>query len=278
MSAQGQFSGVSVRVWPALLLMLSMMCSACGSSTGSNKAEVTPTPSQDVLAEPTIDRAFAVEPGARRLAFRCFGRGAPAIILEVGTDSSGLEDFAYEFIRPMAEQHMTCVYDRTGTGSSDPPKEKRRTLDDVVSDFSQLLDAAKVRGPYLLVGSSGGANIVVQYALRHKDQVAGLVLLDISKPIPNLDEEFPGPLGWKNPEHIDWVHAERSQSKIRGPIGDFPVLVVTADAGDSDRKDQSFWLRLSPRARQIVMSGGHDIHEDAPDAVAKEVLSVLEAH
>ena len=248
---------------------------SCGSSTDPDKVKASPTQSQDVLAEPTIDRTFTVEPGARHLAVRCSGRGAPAIILEVGTDSSGLEDFADEFIRPMAEKHMTCVYDRTGTGSSDPPDKKRRSLDDVVSDLSQMLDAAKIRGPYLLVGSSGGANIVVQYAMRHKDKVAGLVLLDIGKPIPNLDEEFPGALGWKNPEHIDWVRAERSQSKIKGPIGDFPVLVVTADDGESDnRKNQSFWLRLSPRARQIVMSGGHDIHEDLPDAVAKEVLSV----
>jgi pimeloyl-ACP methyl ester carboxylesterase len=258
--------------------MLSMMCASCGSGTDQDKGKATPTPSQDVLAVPTIDRTFVVEPGARHLALRCSGRGAPAIILEVGTDSSGLEDFADEFIRPMAEKHMTCVYDRTGTGSSDPPNKKRRSLDDVVSDLSQLLTAAKIRGPYLLVGSSGGANIVVQYAMRHKDNVAGLVLLDISKPIPNLDEEFPGPLGWKNPEHIDWVRAERSQSKIKGPIGDFPVLVVTADQGDSDRKDQSFWLRLSPRARQIVMRGGHDIHEDLPDDVAKEVLSVAGGH
>ena len=197
------------------------------------------------------------------------------IILEVGTDSSGLNNFPDDFVRPMAEKQMTCVYDRSGTGISDPPNQKRRSLDDVVSDLSQVLAAAKVPGPYLLVGSSGGANIVVQYALRHQENVAGLVLLDISKPIPDLDKEFPGKLAWKNPEHIDWVRAERSQSKLKGPIGDFPVLVVTADHGQSDRKDQSFWLRLSPRARQIVMSGGHDIHEDLPAEVAKEVLSVL---
>jgi hypothetical protein len=42
-------------------------------------------------------------------------------------------------------------------------------------------------------------------------------------------------------------------------------------------KDQSAWLRLSSRSRQTTLEGGHDLHEENPDAVVAEIESTLEA-
>jgi pimeloyl-ACP methyl ester carboxylesterase len=246
---------------------------AVEESTGTPTSETSTT--SDVLAEPTIDGTFAVGRDGHPLDLRCFGRGEPVIVLEAGTDSSGFEVFPPSFVRPLAEQHMTCVYERVGTGGSGPPPEPRRTIDDVVNDLDELLHVAAVPEPYLLVGSSGGGNIVVQFAASHADHVAGLVLLDAGAPIADLASEFPGEQAWGGPEHIDWVAAEYAQSRLEMPIGDFPALVITAEGGASDDEDQSYWLDLSPNARQIVMPGGHDLYQETPDAVAEQVLSTL---
>jgi pimeloyl-ACP methyl ester carboxylesterase len=125
----------------------------------------------------------------------------------------------------------------------------------------------------VLVGSSGGGLAAAQFAATYPDQVAGLVLLDVGVPNPDLAEEFPGAMGWRNPEHVDRVDAEHRLSTLAMPVGDFPVLVVVSD--ESDTPDQSFWLDLSPRAEQIVMHGGHDIDEDDPDGVAEQILATV---
>jgi hypothetical protein len=55
-------------------------------------------------------------------------------------------------------------------------------------------------------------------------------------------------VGWRNPEHLDWVDAELRLSTLEMPVGDFPVLIVVSDG--SDTPDQSFWLDLSPLPRR----------------------------
>jgi pimeloyl-ACP methyl ester carboxylesterase len=271
----------------ALLLVVPMLLSlpavtGCATErTGTTPRPATEsmaaeTPAADVIADPTVDGRVAV--GPHRLFIRCFGHGTPTIVLDAGDDSAGLDVFPASFIRPLAEQAMTCVYDREGNGRSDPPSAKRRTIDDLVSDLHGLLAAAQVPEPYLLVGSSGGGLVDVHYAKVHPDQVAGLVLLDSGVPNAHLDREFPGAQGWRNPEHVDWVDAERRLATLRMPIGDFPVLIVQADPGGEDETtDQSYWLALSPRARLRVMPGGHDLYQETPDAVASAVLATIKA-
>ena len=262
-----------------MLLSLSAVTGCATERTGTPSRPVTAsvaavTPAADVIADPTIDGRIAV--GEHQLFFRCFGRGTPAIVLDAGDDSAGLDVFPASFIRPLAEKAMTCVYDREGNGRSDPPSAERRTIDDLVRDLHGLLATAHVPAPYVLVGSSGGGLVDVQYAKVHPDQVAGLVLLDSGVPNPHLDREFPGTQGWRNPEHVDWVDAERRLAALRMPIGDFPVLIVQADPGGADETtDQSYWLGLSPRATLKVMPGGHDLYQEIPDAVASAVLTAV---
>jgi len=275
------------RIVIAFAMLLVSLSAGCGSDKSKSATQTpqspeasssSPSPGVDVMAEATINRRFAIGRDGAELQLSCFGRGGPTLVLEAGNDSSGLDVFPFAFLRPLAEQRMTCVYDRLGTGRSDKPVKPHRTIDDAVSVLHELLNTAAVSKPCVLVGSSGGGNIVVQYGLRHSNDVAGLVLLDVSRPNGHLDEEFPGPLGWRNPEHIDWVAAERQQTHLHMPIGDFPVLIVTAADGQSSKSDQAYWRDLSPRARQIVMQGGHDLYQEYPQQVASEIVSTLANH
>jgi len=79
-----------------------------------------------------------------------------------------------------------------------------------------------------------------------------------------------------NPEHLDWVRSSKMLDKMSMPIGEFPVLVITAtEAGQRGVKNQKYWLALSPQSRQVVLPGGHDLHEEVPDQVAATILEEL---
>ena len=179
----------------------------------------------------------------------------------------------------LAQQTQTtvCTYDRTGFGASDPPSQPRRTVDDATADLNELVDAAGLEPPYLLVGPSGGGLLTVNYADRFPEQVVSVVLLDVPAPVTNLDEEFPGALGWKNPEHLDYVDAERTLALHPPSLGDIPVSVVTATDGASSVEDQSFWLALSTDSQQKSLTGEHDLTSDNQGGVIAEIHAALDA-
>jgi hypothetical protein len=55
------------------------------------------------------------------------------------------------------------------------------------------------------------------------------------------------------------------------------VTVVTADAGQSDKKDPRSWKGLSSTFSQVVLSGGHDIYLDDPHGVVKQIQKTVNA-
>ncbi len=223
-----------------VVLLLVVLSSGCGSDSDSSSVATTPpsatsTESADVSG-PVIDDRFAVGAGYE-LEMRCYGEGSPVIIFEAGTDGSGLEEYA-ALMRPLAERTMVCTYDRPGYGQSDPPSsERRRTLDDTATNLHDLAEAAGLAPPFVLAGASGGGLLVVNYAGRYPDQVAGVVLLDVPAPNKDLDKEMPGAMGWRNPEHLDYVAAERQLALHPPSLGDIPLLVVTATSGQSNAEE-----------------------------------------
>jgi pimeloyl-ACP methyl ester carboxylesterase len=99
----------------------------------------------------------------------------PIVILE-----SGLGETAayWERIRTaVARDTRVCAYDRAGRGWSDPAAASQDGVA-VAADLHVLLDRAGVRGPFVLVGHSSGAQYVRIFAGRYPEAVAGMVLLD----------------------------------------------------------------------------------------------------
>jgi pimeloyl-ACP methyl ester carboxylesterase len=267
-----------VRTFLVVLASLIVLSSGCGSdsepSSVTTSTSASSTESTDVSG-PVIDERFAVGAG-HELAMRCFGQGSPVIILESGSDGSGIEEFAV-LMQPLAKRTMTCTYDRSGAGQSGPPSERRRTLGDAAVDLHDLVNGAGLAEPFVLVGASGGGGLVVHYAGRYPDQVAGVVLLDVPAPTGDLDKEFPGAMGWRNPEHLDYVAADRQLARHPPSLGTIPLRIVTATDGQSNVMDQSFWLDLSSRAEQTTLEGGHDLSSENPAGVVAEIQSTLDA-
>ena len=263
-------------------MALALLVAACGQagapSSQATHPESEPTAtSSSVITTPAVAGSFAVGKDASELELLCYGQGAPAVVFEAGTDSSGIDAFRSLLTR-LASTNLTCAYDRAGTGRSDPPTKARRTLNDVVADTDALLAAAKIPPPYLLVGQSGGGNIAVWYAVRHPENVAGLVLIDAGRDDPEaMAGEFPGSQAWAGAEHIDWADAARREWDLGTPIGDYPLLILTADEGQGDPDaGPSPWLELSPASREVVLHGGHDLHVDNPEEVVEQIRSILD--
>lgn len=69
------------------------------------------------------------------------------------------------------------TYDRPGFLWSEAAAG-RRSLEDRVSDLHAVLQRANISPPYVLVGHSMGGLLIRQFARRHPELVAGLVLVD----------------------------------------------------------------------------------------------------
>ncbi len=114
-------------------------------------------------------------PDGRRINVVCMGHGSPVVILESG---GGAATGAWAYVQhTMARTTRTCAYDRAGLGFSDEgPAPRDATA--AAADLAAMLQAAKLEGPYVLVGHSFGGYVVRLFAELHAGQVAGMVLID----------------------------------------------------------------------------------------------------
>lgn len=103
------------------------------------------------------------------------GTGAPPVVFLPGGGMFGL--YYWNAHRLVAEFTTSVLYDRLGLGWSDAV-DLPRSGKQVTDDLHELLRAAAVPGPRVLVGHSLGGLHARLYAKRFPDEVTGLVLLD----------------------------------------------------------------------------------------------------
>lgn len=127
----------------------------------------------------------ALLPDGRRLHFVCSGEGSPTVLLESGF---GATAEAWFKVQPeLARETRVCSYDRAGYGSSDPGPAPRDGAA-IAGDLDQGLRAARIAGPFILVGHSAGALYVQILAELRPQEVAGIVLVDPS--VAYQDQRF----------------------------------------------------------------------------------------
>lgn len=133
--------------------------------------------------------------GGRKMYLECQGTGSPTVVFVSGrSDRSAIWKTKAETAKPglavypgVAKFTRVCIYDRPGTvtikGTTIEPSRSTSvpqpiTPSNGVEDLHALLTAAKVPGPYVLVGHSYGGLIVRLYASTYPCDVVGLVLID----------------------------------------------------------------------------------------------------
>jgi pimeloyl-ACP methyl ester carboxylesterase len=271
-----------------VITALAVVLVGCGGNEGADEkpAAVTSSP----VAAKNPDQLVEIG-NDRRLYVRCTGTGSPTLILE-GGDEDTSDSYAFAE-RALARKTRTCAYDRANLGRSDPAPAPRG-LSDLVGDLEALLRAAKIPGPYVLVGTSGGGYISAGYAYEHPDQVAGMVFVEVAAPFrnpPRAIVEETDPHSPSNIERRDYLQVEKDAWAARKRIGNIPFTIISNEYSTEDIagstfpseargmrrnvEDQKGWLILSPRAKQIVVHTGHAVEEADPDLVIDVILDVV---
>jgi pimeloyl-ACP methyl ester carboxylesterase len=127
----------------------------------------------DRRAFPRVGQSFDV--GGRSMNISCQGTGSPTVLLETDVAVAGYSWLQAQ--RQIAKFARACWYDRAGYGWSDSGPFPNHS-DSVARDLHNLLTAAHLKPPYILVGHGIGAFHVRVYNGLHPDDVAGMVLVD----------------------------------------------------------------------------------------------------
>ncbi len=134
-------------------------------------------------------RGESIEVNGRRFSTRKMGAGAPAVIFDAALGASSL---SWSLVQPEVARHvLTFSYDRAGFGGSDAGRMPR-TSARIAGELRELLAAAGIAGPFVLVGHSFGGLCARVFAGRYRQDTAGLVLVDA-----------PHPSQWLNPTAAD---------------------------------------------------------------------------
>ena len=117
----------------------------------------------------------ATLPDGRTMAYHCVGAGRVTVLFDTGL---GLPMRSWAPVMNGVRRYArACAYDRAGYPGSSPGPMPRDAAH-AVADLHDLLRAADLQGPYILVGQSVGAFDVRLYADRYPKDVVGLVLVD----------------------------------------------------------------------------------------------------
>jgi pimeloyl-ACP methyl ester carboxylesterase len=199
----------------------------------------------------------------QKLYLREKGTGSPAVIFESGIAATSLNwRRIQDAVSGMAH---TVSYDRAGLGWSGPCRTSR-TPTNVASELRNLLRAAGIQPPYVLVGHSFGGLVMRRYALCYPEDVAGVVLVD-----PMRIEEWP-PLDAAKQAALD---RGKRMTRYAVPIARLGLarLAVTSLLCGSGRVSR--WLtHLGGDNGRLVMGRLSGEISKFP----KEILPVMAAH
>mgnify|MGYP001208946636 CR=1 FL=1 len=158
---------------------------------------------QSPTAGKGADFAGLVDIGGRSIYMESAGEGSPSVVLVAGALSRG-DVWSRDLLEPEGARTMVfpavaafthvIEYDRPGTmgevntslepngplfyPSRSDPVSQPRSGDEMVAELHDLLQAAEVPGPYVLVGHSLGGLYARLYAMTYPDEVVGMVLVD----------------------------------------------------------------------------------------------------
>ncbi|KTD41071.1 alpha/beta fold hydrolase [Legionella parisiensis] len=133
----------------------------------------------------------------RKIFMHCEGSGSPTVLFIAGYPDRG--DTAWETPLPgnkltvfseVSKFTKVCDYDRPGTitiigserflKSRSDPVQQPVTASDQVDDLHQLVNAAKIHKPFIIVAHSAGGLAARLYALKYPNDVSGMLLIDVT--------------------------------------------------------------------------------------------------
>ena len=278
-----------------LILVVAVLSGSCSGGSDSADNDTAPPPAATrAAATGQIDGSFDV--GGHKLHLRCEGTGSPGsptlvYLHGLGGDGSDIKSINAQ----LTSQVRVCTYDRLNVGRSDSDPG-RHTGADSVADLHALLGAAKVEGPYLLVGFSFGGLLAIMYAATYPDQVMGLVSLDGSLPTDDqVDQLIPAGERTQvmaeqeaNQERVEFYRTADQAKALVAKVPDVPVTYLAARPVELPpnwpvERMQAFiaakqvqFTKTVPNGRLVEVQSSHDIDLEQPELVIQEIQRILE--
>jgi pimeloyl-ACP methyl ester carboxylesterase len=198
-----------------------------------------------------------VQLDGHRLHVNCTGKGSPTVIIE-----NGFDEFSFDWIEVQREVEKftrICTYDRAGYGWSDPGPMPR-TYDQINLDLLNALKNLKEKGPYLLVGHSFGGPVIQNFALKHREEVVGLIFAEsvaddhrivMGKKTARIADfaqgrEIPAP-------HASLRLSDKSKTAAE-PVTDEPKLYPPFDRLPSELQKAHLWAMSQANLQQAENS------------------------
>jgi pimeloyl-ACP methyl ester carboxylesterase len=189
-----------------------------------------------------------------------------------------------------------CNYDRANLGQSGPAP-KPRTTGNIADDLRALLTAARVPGPYLVVGGSAGGLYTQHFAARHPDGVVAVLAINPEVPADKMHPRLLPLLGPEdraaeirygngelpeNTQGIDLVSSARQMAAdgpLRVPLSILEATDQCAVADTVCRQGLVLSIAINrglvraakPGGRYLPVAGPHDLTPELADRAAAEI-------
>lgn len=276
------------------LLLSAALLTACGEDDGAETRAPANTPETDSGVAGEFDV------GGHELYLECQGTEPPTVVYMHGSIQQA-GDIPHEngefLLTSLGDEHRVCVYDRRNVGSSETVDAPQLPAD-AIDDMHQLLAAADVEPPYVLLGASFGGLLSYLYANTYPDDVVGMVLLD--SPFPDqlsLEQMIPPGDRYKafsaedENETLERISHYKVFEASQPYIGQEPAIPVTylSSIPESDatlgipaydskilKLQEAYVERFSP-ARYLRVDSPHFMEAAIPDKVTEELRRVLAA-
>jgi pimeloyl-ACP methyl ester carboxylesterase len=248
--------------------------------------------------------ADTIKVGDYQVQMATLGSGNYTVILE---SAFGRDLGVSRNVAPgLAKSAKLVAYSRAGHGKSDARPEAP-TIAARTNELEQLIATAGLKPPFVLVGHSYGAFLIRSYAVRHPEQVAGMVFVDPSDEQFNLElrkldsagvdkdtrltEQFMPP---KLHPELRSVQAVLDSGKLpfTGALPDVPVAVLTSVQKREQPQlfletpaavqvwrglHERFFRSFSNGSHIVTAESGHNIHQEQPQLVVSAVEGVIAA-
>jgi pimeloyl-ACP methyl ester carboxylesterase len=140
-----------------------------------------------------------VDVGDRKLHMLTTSGDGPPIVIITALATPGIDWLSIQ--RSLANDVPVVLYDRGGVGWSDAGR-RPRTAARMADELHGLLTSAQIEPPYVLAGHSLGGLIALIYSARHREDVAGLALIDSSH--PDMERRLPAGRFVAN-SRVEWL-------------------------------------------------------------------------
>lgn len=201
------------------------------------------------------------------------GDGAPGVVL-LGGVGVPIEGWAL-VAPPLARSATVLAYNARGIGASAPPR-RPQTAGVVVDMLRELLAAAGLAPPVVLVAHGLGGLHANLFARRFSRDVAGVVLVESAHPHDTLDERrlrfvprafIPrgGGKGWRRHDALYRSADTAAEIARAGPFPDVPLTVISGGRTPprwTTSPEQA--LRHAVRQAELVELSARGTHAVAP--------------